>query len=237
MQIGKVAAVFLAASLVSPTAGLAQELSERLATANAEVGEAKFRQCKACHTIDEGGANRTGPNLYGVVGRDVGRAEGFRYSPAMGEAGGQWTPEALDAFLESPRDVVPGTRMTFRGISDPADRADVIAYLNTQSAAPLVLGESYAEAEETQGAADQFQDGDFGRLVVADGVDVVFYTCTACHSEMIVIQQGKDRDHWDKLLDWMIEEQGMSEPAQADRDIILDYLAEYYNTDRPNFPN
>ena len=76
----------------------------------------------------------------------------------------------------------------------------------------------------------------FGVLKVAEGVDVTYYTCTACHSEMLVAQQGLTRERWDSLLDWMIEEQGMHELAPEERDTILDYLATHYNTDRPNFP-
>ncbi len=73
-------------------------------------------------------------------------------------------------------------------------------------------------------------------MVEAPGVEETFYGCTACHSEMIVVQQGKTREHWDDLLVWMVEEQGMAPFEDDERDVILDYLAENYNTDRPNFP-
>jgi cytochrome c len=78
---------------------------------------------------------------------------------------------------------------------------------------------------------------DFGLLVNAEGAEATYYACTPCHSEMIVVQQGKTREDWDKLFDWMIEEQGMSELDPEERETILDYLAEHYNTDRPNFPS
>lgn len=91
-----------------------------------------------------------------------------------------------------------------------------------------VLGQSAQDAAE--------DESEFGQMVVADGVEETFYTCTACHSEMIVVQQGKTRQGWDKLFDWMIETQGMPELDEETRNIILDYLAEHYNTDRPNFP-
>ncbi len=92
-----------------------------------------------------------------------------------------------------------------------------------------------AVAGNAQGTATS-EEGEFGQLVVAPGVEDTYYTCTACHSEMIVAQQGKTREGWDKLFDWMIEEQGMPELPQDERDTILDYLSEHYNTDRPNFP-
>ncbi len=77
---------------------------------------------------------------------------------------------------------------------------------------------------------------EFGKLFVAEGVDTTFYTCTACHSERIVAQQGFTRKGWDELFIWMVEEQGMMEIEEPDRSAILDYLATNYNTDRPNFP-
>ena len=77
---------------------------------------------------------------------------------------------------------------------------------------------------------------EFGVLHEAEGVEVTYYSCTACHSERIVAQQGLTRDRWDAMLDWMVEEQGMPELEAEDRAAILDYLSEHYNTDRPNFP-
>ena len=122
--------------------------------------------------------------------------------------------------------------MSFRGLSDIADRADIIAFLNTMSNEPR----QFSEAGEGAGEGEpDIPAEDFGQLVIAEGVEETFYTCTACHSEMIVAQQGKTRDGWGELLEWMVEEQGMGELAEADRNTILDYLAEHYNTDRPNF--
>ncbi|MBO6756133.1 MAG: aldehyde dehydrogenase [Roseibium sp.] len=79
-------------------------------------------------------------------------------------------------------------------------------------------------------------ESEFGRLVAAPGVEETFYTCTACHSEMIIAQQGLSRPDWDELLIWMVDEHGMDDPPPDERTIILDYLAAHYNTDRPNFP-
>ena len=80
------------------------------------------------------------------------------------------------------------------------------------------------------------EESEFGLLFEAPGVEEVQIYCTSCHSEMIVVQQGKTRAHWDDLLDWMVEEQGMDEIEEPDRTAVLDYLAEHYNEDRPNFP-
>ena len=77
---------------------------------------------------------------------------------------------------------------------------------------------------------------DYGALVDEPGVEVTYNTCTPCHSELMVAQQGLTRERWDKLIDWMIEDQGMVEPYPEDRAEILDYLTAHYNTDRPNFP-
>jgi cytochrome c len=85
-------------------------------------------------------------------------------------------------------------------------------------------------------AAQDRGDSEYGLMVEADGVEETFYACTACHSEMIIVQQGKTREGWDKMLHWMVEEQGMPELEVEERETILDYLATYYNTDRPNFP-
>jgi cytochrome c len=80
------------------------------------------------------------------------------------------------------------------------------------------------------------EEGEYGVLFEAPGVEETFYTCSACHSEKLVAQQGMTRDRWDHLLDWMIEEQGMAELEPEDRAIILDYLSTHYGPDRPHFP-
>jgi len=226
----------LATAIVAaaPAAPFANTIDERLQAANPAAGETAFRQCRSCHTVDQGGANRVGPNLWGVVGRDVASVDGFRYSDPMVDYGGTWTPDRLDAYLEDPRGTVPGTRMSYRGIKDAADRADMIAYLNANSDQPL----DFAAIEQSDTAAPQAQpEEDFGLLVNEPGVEETFYACTGCHSEMIVVQQGKTRENWDKLFAWMVEEQGMAELPEDEREVILDYLAAHYNTDRPNFPS
>ena len=79
--------------------------------------------------------------------------------------------------------------------------------------------------------------GDVGALYPAEGAGVTYDYCATCHSEMLVAQQGQTREGWDELLQWMVEEQGMQPIPEDDRNTILDYLAEHYNTDRPHFPD
>ena len=95
-------------------------------TGDATNGEAAFGQCKACHDLVQ---NRIGPPLHGVVGRKAGAVPGFIYSDADKSSGIIWTPEKLFQFLEQPRRVMPGTRMTFAGVSNAQKRADIVAYL------------------------------------------------------------------------------------------------------------
>lgn len=97
-------------------------------TGDATKGAAVFVQCKTCHDV---AVNKIGPHLQGVVGRKAGSIADFTYSAANKNSGITWTPEKLFQYLEKPQRVVPGTKMTFAGISDPQKRADVIAYLET----------------------------------------------------------------------------------------------------------
>jgi len=99
----------------------------------AAMGELVFKRCVACHTVDKGGTNGIGPNLHGVVGRAVAAHPGFSYSGAMKAKGGNWDEAALDAYLTDPMRNVPGTRMAFAGVKDPADRKALILYLEAQS--------------------------------------------------------------------------------------------------------
>ena len=104
-------------------------------------GEAAVKKvgCVACHTFAEGGKAGLGPNLYGVVGAPRGHMEGYAYSPALKAKTGNWTFAELNEWLTKPAAFAPGTKMTFAGIKDAAQRADVIAYLRTLSASPLPL--------------------------------------------------------------------------------------------------
>jgi len=100
------------------------------ANADAAAGATLFRNCRSCHSLEDG-HNMTGPSLYGVVGRAVDTEAGFSYSGALTQAGDTWTVENLFHFLKDPRGVAPGTRMTFRGLASETDRINLIAYLAT----------------------------------------------------------------------------------------------------------
>jgi len=135
-----------AASSVAPSATPAvaapSDLATRLAGADVARGERSVRICAGCHTIKKDGPSGLGPNLWSVVGGPVAKVAGFSYSDGLKEKGekiGTWVPNELDVFLTKPETAVPGTRMTFPGLPDQQERADVIIYLNTQSDNPLPL--------------------------------------------------------------------------------------------------
>ncbi|CAN5782421.1 cytochrome c family protein [soil metagenome] len=96
-------------------------------------GKQVFAVCKSCHTIVPGGANMTGPNLYGMFGRKPGMAEGYKYSDVVKAATFTWDADHLDQWLTSPKTFMPGTKMTFVGVKDAKDRVDLIAYLKVET--------------------------------------------------------------------------------------------------------
>ncbi|SFR08955.1 c-type cytochrome [Poseidonocella sedimentorum] len=103
---------------------------EVFAAADAGSGERVFGKCRACHKLEDG-ANAAGPHLYGLVGRPIASVDGFNYSSALADLPGDWAPEELSAFLESPKGYAPGTAMSFNGLPKIEDRANLIAYLAT----------------------------------------------------------------------------------------------------------
>ncbi len=109
------------------------ETNEAAPAATAEVsGEKSFAKCTACHKVEKGAPDGVGPNLHGIVGKAIASAEGFAYSTAMKTKGGNWDEATLDAYLENPRKVVPGTKMAFAGINDAEERKALIAWLKEQ---------------------------------------------------------------------------------------------------------
>ena len=105
---------------------------EAFAIADASAGSRLWSQCRACHALEDG-RNGVGPYLHGIVNREIGAVDGFNYSGALNQAGDVWTPEILSAFIENPNAVTPGTSMSFRGISSVQDRANLIAYMESES--------------------------------------------------------------------------------------------------------
>jgi cytochrome c len=135
-----------------------------LATADPAAGEKVFAKCKACHTIEQGGADGIGPNLFGVIGKPVGKhAAGFGYSAALSGHGGDWTFENMDLWLLKPSAFAEGTLMSFAGLPKTEDRANLVAYMNTMgSNLPLPAAEAAAPAEDAtpaEGDAAAATDG------------------------------------------------------------------------------
>lgn len=125
------------AALPEPTAeekkALLASLPAPYNTGDLENGKAKFAMCRSCHTIVQGGANLTGPNLYGIFGRKAGSVADYKYSDAVKAAGFTWDAEHLDKWLAQPRDFLPGTKMTFAGLKAEKDRVDLIAFLKVET--------------------------------------------------------------------------------------------------------
>lgn len=121
------ALIALALLAMAPASALAQTAG------NAAKGKLLFLQCGACHDIKANGPAKTGPTLFGIVGAKAGARPGFTYSPAFKAKtqGQSWDEAKLNAFIEKPGKVTPGTKMVFAGMPDPAKRADLIAYLKT----------------------------------------------------------------------------------------------------------
>lgn len=152
-----------------------------LQDADPAAGEAAFRKCQACHTAEQGGANKVGPNLWDIVNRPIASHEGFSYSSAMREfatEAGDWDYEHLNGFLLNPKGYVSGTAMAFAGLKKDDERANVIAYLRTLADEPAPLPEPPAQDAETAeaagddtGAADAPADGESAEEAPAGGED------------------------------------------------------------------
>lgn len=128
-----------------------------LATADPAKGAEVFKKCAACHTINQGGANGVGPNLYGTLGEEIAHGKaGFAFSDALKKVGGTWNFDNMSEWLKSPRKFADGTKMTFAGLGKVEDRANLLAYLNQQgSNLPLPA----PPAEEAASAAEAGEAG------------------------------------------------------------------------------
>ena len=130
-----------------------QPIEFYLAQADATKGQAVFNKCVACHTVDKGGPNQLGPNLWGMLGEPIGKGHGFAFSEALASKGGTWTWSTMNEWLANPKAFAPGTKMTFAGISNDQDRANVIAFLNSKSDSPQPLPAAPAAKAEENAAA------------------------------------------------------------------------------------
>ncbi|MBT4889482.1 MAG: cytochrome c family protein [Rhodospirillales bacterium] len=127
------------ATVVEAVASGTNGLNALLASADMDFGVKMFKKCKACHTVDKGGKNKVGPNLWNIIDRAQGGVEGFKYSSPMSALSGTWSLEELNTFLTSPSAYVKGTKMMFKGVGDDEDRAALLLYLNQQSDSPIAL--------------------------------------------------------------------------------------------------
>jgi cytochrome c len=159
-----------------------------------------FKKCKSCHQIGEGAKNRVGPQLNGVFGRVAGSMEGAKYSKSMVRAGDDglvWTEETLDAYIENPKALVSKTRMSFRGIKDPAARSDLLAYLRVYSDNPANIPEAEPTATGTDHDVDPeilaiVGDPEYGEYLASE--------CMTCH------QVSGDNDGIPGINGWPTED-------------------------------
>lgn len=146
-----------------------------------EIGADIFEKCKSCHQIGEGAENRVGPQLNGVFGRIAGSLDDAKYSQSMLRAGADglvWTEETLDAYIENPKALVSKTRMSFRGIEDPTERSDLLAYLRAYSDNPSNIPEAEPTATGTDHNLDPailaiIGDPEYGEYLASE--------CSTCH--------------------------------------------------------
>ena len=147
-----------------------------LASADMAKGEATFKKCTSCHTIDQGGANGLGPNLYGVLGDAIGQGRGgFAFSDGLKAKGGKWDWASMNQWLTSPSAFVTGTKMSFAGISDPKERANLMVFLNSKgSNLPLPPVPEKKEGAAPAAAAAVVGDAAKGQKS--------FAKCASCHT-------------------------------------------------------
>ena len=165
-QPGMIVEIAETTPAVEETGGGGPDIGTLLAAADPAAGESAARACQACHTFDQGGAHRVGPNLWDVVGRPIASAEGYAYSDALqAMSGDTWTYEALDGFIHDPRGYAPGTKMAYGGMQRAEQRADLLVYLRSLSDEPEPLPEPTAQeaaAEAPAGEQEQAAEGESG---------------------------------------------------------------------------
>ena len=126
-----VAGVEPSATAAAPEAKGPEPIAPLMASADPKAGADVAKKCAVCHTFDKGGANKIGPNLFGVVGENIGEGKDYQFSEALKSKHGAWDVDTLNAWLFKPQDFAKGTKMTFVGLPKAKDRADIVAYLQS----------------------------------------------------------------------------------------------------------
>lgn len=237
-SLPRVAAISLLA--LAGSASASADLETRIGLADPEQGRRQAALCAACHALEKNASPRMGPNLWNVVNRPIASVEGVHYSKALRAREGVWDYAQLDAFLLSPSGYASGTYMMLQGIADENVRAQLIRFLSTLSDNPP----SFSNAPQTnapQGTAAEAASSPAKEVASAakdpfgadwpqgEGRSLTGYTCGVCHSLAIVKQQGQTRAGWEDLIDWMVEEQGMTALSAQDLETVLQYLSEHFN--------
>ena len=124
---------------VAPKEEIIEPISLLLASASLEKGEKLFKKCSACHNYEKDSANKVGPNLWNLINRPKANVEGFAYSKALAEYGGDWGYEELAEFLYKPKKYIKGTKMNFAGLKKVEDRANLVLFLREHSDSPVPL--------------------------------------------------------------------------------------------------
>ncbi|MDC6448153.1 cytochrome c family protein [Alphaproteobacteria bacterium] len=124
---------------VVPKEEFIETISLLLASASLEKGEKLFKKCSSCHNYNKGSANKVGPNLWNLVNRPKANIDGFAYSKALAEYGGEWGYEEIAEFLYKPKKYIKGTKMNFVGLKKVQDRANLVLFLRDQSENPVPL--------------------------------------------------------------------------------------------------
>ena len=125
------------ASEASSVSSGSQNIMALFASVSTDDGKKVFKKCAACHSISKGGANKIGPALWGVIGRNAGAVSDYKYSKALSAHGKSWSFEEMNGFLIKPKEWIKGTKMSFAGLKNAKDRAAVILYMNENSSSPL----------------------------------------------------------------------------------------------------
>ena len=128
-----------AVSVAAPKEEVIEPISLFLANASLEKGEKLFKKCSACHNYEKDSANKVGPNLWNLINRPKANVEGFAYSKALAEYGGEWGYEELAEFLYKPKKYIKGTKMNFAGLKKVEDRANIVLFLREHSDSPVPL--------------------------------------------------------------------------------------------------